>query len=302
MLSPTSLYKEELKFSRLVLGMWRIHEMGGYKSYEALIKSSLDLGITTFDHADIYGGYTCEELFGQILRKEPSLRDQMQLVTKTGIKLITPNRPHHTVKAYDTSYDHIVSSLENSLKMLATDRVDLLLIHRPDPLTDPHEVARAFDYLKQSGKVLHFGVSNFTPSQFDMLQLYSNVPLVTNQIEISIIAHQPLTDGTLDHCLKQRIKPMAWSPLANGTIFQKDSDSDQVKSVQRLVGDLKEKYDVGADQLLLMWLLKHPSYILPVIGTSKVERLKSALASLDKELERDDWFKLYEATLGDRVP
>jgi predicted oxidoreductase len=179
------LHSQGPSLSRIVTGVWRWQQLSS-ESVERLVKTSIDEGITSFDHADIYGDHSCEELFGAVLKNQPSLRSQMQLITKCGIKFSSAKRPQTWVKHYDTSEDHIIWSADNSLKMLATDHLDLLLIHRPDPLLNPHEVAEAFVKLKAAGKVLHFGVSNFTPSQFEMLQQFLPFPLVTNQIEISL--------------------------------------------------------------------------------------------------------------------
>jgi len=177
------------RFSRMALGFWRLAEWSlSAAELLDLVHSNLDLGITTFDHADVYGDYTCEERFGRALSLEPGLRGSMQLVTKCGIKLMSTNRPQHALKHYDTGREHIIASAENSLRVLGTDYIDLLLIHRPDVLMDPEEVAEAFAALRQSGKVLSFGVSNFSPSQFDLLASRLAFPLVTNQIEISVLS------------------------------------------------------------------------------------------------------------------
>lgn len=208
--SQTNLAKGGPRCSRLVAGLWRLASWG-LRDAELLdlIHACLDLGITTFDHADIYGGYTNEELFGRALALEPALRERMQLVTKCGIKLVSAHRPAHTFHCYDTSQAHIVASVENSLRLLGTDCLDLLLIHRPDPLLDADEMAEAFAALRQAGKVLHFGVSNFTPWQFDLLASRLDFPLVTNQVEVSVLHLETLHDGTLDQCQRLGIAPMA---------------------------------------------------------------------------------------------
>src|SRR5688572_12386347 len=207
-------------FSRIIAGAWRWSLPDD--QVKQLIHQSLDVGITTFDHADIYGDHSNEEIFGNVLRKHPSLRERMEIVTKCGIKFPSQKRPSSWVKHYDTSKNHIKWSVDNSLKVLNTDCIDLLLIHRPDPLLDPVEVADAFSSLRQSGKVLHFGVSNFTPTQFEMLQSYLSFPLVTNQLEISITHNLPLFDGSLDILMKHRVSPMGWSPLGGGKLVEGD--------------------------------------------------------------------------------
>lgn len=279
------------KFSRIIAGAWRWHTVDA-KAVDALVRTSLDCGITTFDHADIYGDHGNEEIFGHVLRKDPSLRQSMQLVTKFGIKFASSKRPATWVKHYDTSAEHAVWSVDNSLRMLGTDRIDLVLIHRPDPLLDPEVIAEAFTRLKASGKVLHFGVSNFTPTQFEMLQSYLSFPLVTNQVEISLACTKPLFDGTLDVLMKHRVSPMAWSPLGGGNLMTGDGAMFQKAG----------KYNVSHSQLSLAWLLKHPSRVFPVVGTTKVERLSDAVGALDVELDKQDWFEMLRVAVGSDVP
>jgi predicted oxidoreductase len=288
--------------SRLALGLWRL---ASWRLSDAeildLVPACLDLGITTFDHADIYGDYTCEALFGKALAQSPSLRDRMQLVTKCGIKLVSANRPENTIKHYDTSQGHIIGSVDNSLKMLRTDRIDLLLIHRPDPIMDPDQVARAFSALKRAGKVLHFGVSNFTPSQFELLASRLDFPLVTNQVELSVLNMQVLHDGTVDQCLRLGISPMAWSPLGGGRLFQDDSkQAGRLRRALRAVGG-----QLGApsmDQVALAWILRHPARIVPVLGTGKIYRIQRAALAVGLELSREQWFALWAASTGEEVP
>ncbi|MGC4022486.1 MAG: aldo/keto reductase [Cyclobacteriaceae bacterium] len=277
-------------FSRVVAGAWRWHNVSA-ETIQRLALVSLEHGITSFDHADIYGDHSNEERFGQILKKEPSLRHKMELITKCGIKFPSSKRPNTRVKHYDTSKEHIIWSTENSLKMLHTDRIDLLLIHRPDPLLNPHEVAEAFTELKQQGKVLHFGVSNFTPSQFKMLQKHLPFPLVTNQIEISLSRIDPLFNGDLDLMLEFGVSPMAWSPLAGGKLM----------AGEREVFSLATKYDASYSQLALAWLLKHPSNIFPIVGTTQPDRIIEAAKSVDVNLDRQDWFEMLKWVVGKDV-
>lgn len=284
------IHPEGPKLSRIIAGAWRWHTVSPSQT-EALIHTSLGCGITSFDHADIYGNYSCEEVFGNIIRSQPSLRNQMELVTKCGIKLLSDKRPNHFIKHYDTSKDHIIWSAENSLKMLATDRIDLLLLHRPDPLLNPLEVAEAFSILKQQGKVMHFGVSNFTSSQVEMLQSYLTFPLVTNQIELSLFKNQSLFDGTVDTLMKQRMSPMAWSPLGGGKHFEDQSLMNQLNA-------LSTSYARSSTQLLLAWLLKHPSNIFPIIGTTKPVRIEEAAKAIETNLERQHWFEMLKLVTG----
>ena len=292
----------DLECSRIVAGVmkWGIwgHDLDT-AGFDRLIKGSLDAGVSTFDHADIYGHYTTEAAFGEVLRAEPALRSRMELVTKCGIRLTTPNRPGNRVKAYEVSADYIRQSVETSLRNLATDYLDLLLIHRPTPLLDPDEVAEVLQALMSAGKVRHVGVSNFTPSQFALLN--DRIHLVTNQVEISALADFALIDGTLDQCLRQRIKPMAWSPLGGGDFFGTPA-TDAARRLKTAFSQLRHQYgDATDDQLLLAWLLKHPAQILPVLGTGKLHRIEAAVAALDIALNSQDWFIIWEAARGHEV-
>jgi predicted oxidoreductase len=277
-------------FSRIIAGAWRWNLSA--QAVERLALTALDSGITTFDHADIYGDHSNEEIFGHALKNNSSLRDKMELVTKCGIKFPSAKRPKTWVKHYDTSKEHIIWSAENSLKMLNTDRIDLLLIHRPDPLLNPVEVAEAFSKLKADGKVLHFGVSNFTTSQFRLLQKYMPFPLVTNQIEISLSCYQPLLDGSVDYLYEQGISAMAWSPLGGGKLMVDERDMFNKAS----------KYNATYSQLAVAWLLKHPSKIFPVIGTTQPERVTEAANSIKFNLDKQDWFEMLKWSMGKEMP
>ena len=279
-------------FSRIVAGAWRWHTVSP-EQVEKLIRTALDQGITTFDHADIYGDHSNEEIFGQVLKKDPGLRKRMQLVTKCGIKFRSEKRPSTRVKHYDTSVEHIIWSAENSLSTLGAEVLDLLLIHRPDPLLNPEEVAEAFATLRKNGKVKHFGVSNFTPSQFRMLQSYLPFPLVTNQIEISFNRIDPLFNGELDTLMELRVAPMAWSPLGGGKSISVD---------EREVFELASKYNASYSELALAWLMKHPAGILPIIGTTKPERIEEAARSMKVNLDRQDWFEMLKWVMKKEVP
>lgn len=280
----------QLKLSRLILGQWNINQLDN-QSLDALIKTALEVGITTFDHADIYGDYTCERSFGKWFRNHAQSRQSIQLISKCGIKLLSQARPRHQVKHYDTSKSHIISSVENSLKGLHTDYLDLLLIHRPDPLMQPEEVAAAFDELHQAGKVLHFGVSNFTSLQFELLQKHTRQPLVTNQIEASLFNNTPFLDGSIDYLMTKGVNPMAWSPLGGRHNVLSLLNNDAIQS-------MAERYETSVPNLLLTWLLKHPSYIFPVIGTMNPERLRNAVQALSVDIDREDWFILLETVRG----
>ena len=286
------IHAEGPKFSRIIAGAWRWHTVSS-DIVERLVMTALEAGISTFDHADIYGDHSNEEIFGRVIKASPSLRDRMELVSKCGIKFSSSKRPETWVKHYDTSARHIVWSTENSLKMLGTDRLDLLLIHRPDPMMNPSDVAEAFTRLKESGKVLHFGVSNFTASQFEMLQSYLPMPIVTNQIELSVSHNDAFFDGTLDVLMKHRISPMAWSPLGGGSLMDPRFDALFEKT---------RKYNCSNSQLSLAWLLKHPSVIFPVVGTTKPERLSEMAASLNVDVDLQDWFDMLRIAMGREMP
>lgn len=289
------------EFSRIVYGWWRLAEWNmDTAAIQQQIEQCLELGVTTHDHADIYGDYTVESLYGKALGAAPHLRDKIELVSKCGIKLISKNRPDHKIKSYDTTYNHIVSSAEQSLKDLQTDYLDLLLIHRPDPLMNAEEVARAFISLREREKVKYFGVSNFAPWQFDLLQSFLDFPLATNQVEASVLHLNPFQDGTLDQCQQDEIAPMAWSSLAGGRLFFSD-DPAAVRTRQVLQG-IADRMHAAVDQVAIAWLLRHPSNILPIVGSRSIDRLRGACGALDLELDRDDWYAIWEASSGQEVP
>ena len=292
---------EEVSISNIVHGIWRLTEW--HMSDQEIIKlveECVELGIDTFDHADIYGDYICEELFGNALSQSPELNNRIKVVSKCGIKLLSQNRPDHYIKHYDTSFDHIIWSAENSLKKLNRDNLDVLLIHRPDPFIDPEEVARAFNQLKEQGKVKEFGVSNFLPSQFDALQSYLDFPLVTNQIEISVAALHEFDNGTIDHCQQHRIHPMAWSPLAGGAIFS--AETHRYLTIRNVLHKISKQLDASTDQVLYAWLLAHPVGIIPIVGSGKLERIKKAVAAQNIKLSRQQWFELWVASKGENIP
>jgi len=277
--------------SRIIAGAWRWHEVNS-KVVEKLIQESLSEGITSFDHADIYGDHENEGSFGNILKQNGSLRNKIELITKTGIKFKSSKRPSTWIKHYDTSKEHILWSVENSLRMFHTDRIDLLLIHRPDLLLNPEEVANVFEQLKKEGKVLHFGVSNFSVRQFSMLQKYLSFPLVTNQIEISLSKIEPILNGDLDYLLEMGVCPMAWSPLAGGKLLAKG---------KKIVTDA-EKYSATVGQMVLAWLLRHPASIFPIIGTTKPERIKELAKATNINLDRQDWYAMLKSSMGEEMP
>jgi predicted oxidoreductase len=285
--------------SRLILGLWRIGQWGmSPQQVAGLICGCLDLGIDTFDVADIYGDYQCESMFGAALRADPALKSRIKLISKCGIALATPARPAHRVKHYNTSREHIIASAENSLSCLGVERLDLLLIHRPDPLMDADEIADAFDRLKRAGKVDGFGVSNFLPHQFDLLQSRLDEPLRTNQVEVSLMHLDTLFDGTLDQCQRLRVTPQAWSPLAGGGLPQPHDET----SLSRALSRVGQELGVTREQLAIAWLLCHPARITPVLGSGKLPRIRELVAAQTIVLDRQSWFELLEAATGSAVP
>lgn len=287
--------------SRIVHGMWRLTEWNfSNEDTVRFVEQCLEKGIDTFDHADIYGDYTCETLFGNSLGAHPSLNQKLKIVTKCGIKLVSKNRPDHNIHHYDTSYDHIVWSAENSLKQLQRDNVDVLLIHRPDPFMNPYEVARAFNKLREEGKVKEFGVSNFLPSQFNALQAYLEFPLVTNQVEISVAALQEFENGVIDQCLEYNMSPMAWSPLAGGSVFT--AETHRFLTIKNVIHKIAKQLDTSTDRVMYSWLLSHPANIIPIVGSGKIERVQSAVDALDIKLSTQQWFEIWIASKGENVP
>ena len=260
--------------------------------YQKMIEISLELGFTTFDHADIYGDYTTESDFGEVLKVQPSLREQLEIVTKCGILRVCEQKPHHYTKAYDSSKEHILRSTEDSLSNLKTDYIDVLLIHRPDFLMNPDEVGEAFELLHHSGKVRSFGVSNFTSKQVELLS--SAVPIGVHQFEISVNALQAFTDGTLDECLNKGLVPMAWSPLGGGASFK--------ASLNEELNKWANHFSTTPQVIALAWLMQHPAGIVPVLGTTKGENLKKAKDALSISLDRQQWYSIYQASTGSKIP
>lgn len=289
--------------SRIVYGAWRLLDNDdGHRPEHVLglIEACLEAGITTVDHADVYGEFACEEAYGQALRLKPGLKTQLEFVTKTDICPVTPARPEYRVKHYNTSQDYIVQSAERSLSMLGIDAIDVLLIHRPDPLMDGDEVASAFTRLRDAGKVKHFGVSNFTSSQFDLLQSRLDFKLVTNQVQISPLHLSALSDGTLDHCQQNRVRPMAWSPFGGGRLFKPQSKSEH--RVHRALKQIGESHQATIDQVALAWLMRLPAGVLPVIGTGQADRILSAAKACAINFDRQHWFEILQASTGHEVP
>ncbi|VWD47841.1 putative aldo/keto reductase family oxidoreductase [Burkholderia lata] len=295
---------DAVPFSRIVFGMWRIGDWAlSVRERRALIEAALELGVTSFDHADIYGDYTAEGLFGDVLADAPHLRERMQLITKCGIRLVSARRPAHGIKHYDTRAAHVVASVEQSLRALRTDRLDLLLLHRPDPLMDADEVATTFAALRRDGKVSEFGISNFTAAQAALLQdrmAAHGMSLATNQVECSLLHLAPLEDGTFDQAQRWRCPPMLWSPLAGGRLLTDASPvATRVRATAARIGDA---LGVSATTVLFAWLLALPCRPLPIVGSGRIAALREAVEATRIPLGREHWFELLGAARGVEVP
>lgn len=291
-----------LEISRIVHGHWRLREwkLSDQQLLE-LIRQVLETGITTFDHADIYGNYSCEKKFGDALALQPELRKDIRIVTKCGIKILSDKFPERKIQHYDYSARQIITSVENSLSNFRTDYIDLLLLHRPSPFLKPSEVAEAFRELKKQGKVLCFGVSNFNPQQYSMLNAYLDATLVTNQVEISPFCLEHFQNGNMDFFLEQKIKPMSWSPLAVGELF--DPKSEKGQRVHKALALVAQEMNIESiDKVIYAWLLKHPATIIPIAGSGKIERIRLAAEAVDLDMSLEQWFKIYTASTGKPMP
>ncbi|MGA8516382.1 MAG: aldo/keto reductase [Burkholderiaceae bacterium] len=287
-------------FSRIVYGAWRMTDGVNNSVTDALakIKACLDIGITTFDHADIYGNYACEELFGKALQLDASIKSKLQIVTKCDIMLKSDKYPARRVKHYDTSPAHLRASVEASLSRLGVDVIDVLLMHRPDPFMDAAATGGCLDDLVKSGKIRAAGVSNFMPWDWTLLQTHMRTPLVTNQIELSLLSHTALTDGVLAQAQQLQAPPMAWSPLAGGALFGDDPTAVRVRAgLQRIAA----QYAVDMEAVAVAWLLAHPARIIPVMGTNNVARIAKLGDAFKVSLSRETWFELLELAEGKEV-
>jgi len=275
-------------------GVWG--ENFSTNQYTKLINQCLSIDLNIFDHADIYGHYTTEADFGNALKGNSSLRSQIKLITKCGIKLITPNRPSHGLKSYDTSSKHIIKSVEQSLRNFHTDYIDSLLIHRPDVLINVQEVAETITVLKNVGKIKSFGVSNFTKGQVTLLNKY--IRIEHHQIQISATHLNSFEDGVLDQCQLENIEAQSWSPIGNGLFTEKEEKNSRILAEAET---LASKYNCSINQILLSFIYAHPSNIAPVIGTTKFERIVEAKKAMEIELEREDFYKIWTASIGKEV-
>jgi predicted oxidoreductase len=262
------------------------------------IERAVELGITSFDLADIYGGYSVEALFGEALALAPGLRQRLQIVTKCGIRLPHPARPGLAVKHYDSGAAHLQASVDASLAALRCGHIDLLLVHRPDPLTHPDEIARCFERLRAAGKVREFGVSNHTPAQF--AALHRRIALVTHQVEFSALQMKALADGTLEQAADLGLPPMIWSPLASGRLFT--GDDEQARRVRAALQPLAQAHGVSLATAALAWVMRHPSRPRPITGSGRLEALAEAVAATRLVLDREAWTSVWRASMGHDVP
>ena len=295
---PIDTRASRFELSPIVAGLWRITEWQlDVRQRVRWIEQALELGITTFDHADIYGDYRAESLFGDALKASPDLRGRMQLVTKCGIRLRSAQKPYR-INYYDTGATYIRAQVEQSLRNLHTEQLDLVLIHRPDYLMDAAALAETFTALTREGKVAHWGVSNHSTSQFALL--HQHHPLITNQVELSPLQLDALDDGTLDQAQQLGLRPMIWSPLAGGRLFT--GEDEQAQRVRDEMASIAARHGISLTTLAFAWVLRHPSRPYPITGTGRIEGLRDAVAALDVQLDAEDWYAIWTASKGHSVP
>lgn len=289
---------QPLSLSNIVAGLWRITSWNlSVAERVRWAEQALDLGITSFDLADIYGDYQAEAHFGEALKAAPALRARMQLVTKCGIRLRSAQRPYR-VNHYDSSAGYVRAQVEQSLRNLHADRLDLVLIHRPDYLMDAAALAETFKVLTREGKVAHWGVSNHSASQFALLQQHH--PLATNQVELSPLQMDALDDGTLDQAQQLGCRPMIWSPLAGGRLF--NAEDEQAVRTRTAMLDIAERHGISLTTLAFAWILRHPSRPHPITGSGRMVNLQDAVKALDVSLDAEDWYAIWTASKGHPVP
>jgi len=286
----------DLSFSRIVYGMWRLGDVEDTSPthVRAKIEACLEQGITTMDQADIYGGYMAEEIMGAGLTQE--IKDKIEVVTKCDILIPAGRYADVGGKYYDTSRKHILASVDHSLRLMGIDKIDLLLVHRPDPLMDHNETGAALDEVVASGKVRAVGVSNFKLHDWTLLQSAMDNKLVTNQIEMSLTANDAFTNGDLAYLQERGIAPMAWSPLGGGALMTENTPLTAV------MDEVAHTNSVDRAAVAIAWLLAHPTNIMPVMGTNNLSRIKGFSDAFKVSMDRPTWFKLYEAALGHEVP
>jgi predicted oxidoreductase len=265
------------------------------KEMENMIQICIENKITTFDHSDIYGSYTTEADFGKAFHASKISREKLQLITKCGIQMMAEKRPENKIKHYEYSKEYIIWSVEESLKKLKTDFIDVFLLHRPSPLMQADEIAEAVEKLKSEGKIIDFGLSNFTSSQTELIRSKTEVSF--NQVQFSATHYEAMTDGSLDYMQTHGIRPLSWNPL--GTVFREDTK--KTRRLKKLLADLVQKYSFGSDTLLLAWILKHPAGVIPIAGTVNIARIQSLMKAAELEMDKEDWFAIWTESMGDDV-
>ena len=304
MISRIALSPTGPEISRVVYGTWRLLDDADGATPAALLERlhrCADLGVTTIDTAEIYGLYQVERAIGAALALDRALRDRLEIITKCGIYIPSAADPGRRVSAYNATATQIIRSAEQSLRLMGLDHIDVLLVHRPDWLTSADDTAEGLNRLIKDGKVRRAGVSNYNVQQFELLNTRVELPLVTNQVEFSLLHMDPLFDGTADQCQRHRVRPMAWSPLGQGRLMRSD-DAAAVR-VQTLCAEIAPRYNgATVDQLAYAWIMAHPSHPLPIVGSNKIERVESAVRAAEIVLEREDWYALWTAAQGRNIP
>lgn len=283
--------------SPVIYSFWRaLEDPDGisYRTVQAKLNACLDLGITTFDHADIYGNYQVEELFGKAIKESNIKREDIVISTKFGINNVDKLRPEHRTRYYDSSPEHLLKSLERSLKNLGTDYIDILLLHHPDPLMDADETASALTLLVKKGLVKHVGVANFTVHQHQLLQSRLSLPIITNHLELNLLNTKPITDGTIDFIKQQYSRPLAWAPLAGGRL--QDINDESTINIRSVLKKIALWYDINEEQLAIAWLLKLGA--LPIVGSNSIARIKNATTAVKIDLDKQDWYEIYFAAIN----
>lgn len=278
--------------SPVIYSFWRaLEDPDGisYRTVQAKLHACIDQGITTFDHADVYGNYQVEALFGKAVKESGIRRDKIVISTKCGINQVDTSRPAYRTRHYDSSPEHITRSIEQSLQNLGTDYIDILLLHHPDPLMDADETASALTTLVKKGLVRHVGVANFTVHQHQLLQSRLSIPIITNHLELNLLNVKPLTDGTIDFIKQQYSRPLAWSPLAGGRLL--DANDDKTFNIRSVLKRVAARYGINEEQLAIAWLLRLGA--LPIVGTNSVERIRNATSAVNIQLDRQDWYEIY---------
>jgi predicted oxidoreductase len=295
-----SLGENGPQVSPVIYSFWRaLEDPDGisYKTVQAKLHACLDLGITTFDHADIYGNYQVEELFGKALKETNIKREDIVISTKCGMNAVDASRPEYRARHYDSSQQHIFKSVERSLKNLGTDYIDILLLHHPDPLMDADETASALTMLVKKGLVKYVGVANFTVHQHQLLQSRLSIPIITNHLELNLINTKPIIDGTIDFIKQQYSSPLAWSPLAGGRLADKNDES--TFNIRTTLNRIAVQYGINEEQLAIAWLLKLGA--LPIVGSNDLKRIQNATSAVSIDLDKQDWYEIYFSAINSKT-